>query len=165
MAARFQRRGLWLLPLVTAWICFPLMPGPAAAASDTVPELTGNGTLGETVSNDGKIVLEFSKGEEEVIELEQSRNPDFTDPVVRYRGPQQASVLTGLAEGDYYFRIRTVREDGTSAWSDPVHLRVEYMDRRQLVVLLVTGFAMVAATAVAVIHGGVRNFKSESAAS
>lgn len=139
-------------------IILPVLPFVALAPTLALaaPALTGNGSSSHAIVNDGKIVLDYSKEPDAVIELHQAPTAGFSESRVRYRGADSATVLTGLAEGDYYFRIRAVDEGGEQPWSNVVHVDVEYMDRNQLWVLLVTGFTVVALTAGAILIGSRR---------
>jgi hypothetical protein len=88
--------------------------------------------------------------EGEQVVLEQSDNPDFKQPVVRYHGPQPASVLTGLPEGTHYFRLRLV---SSGTWSEPLATTVRFVPRGQLFLLLGAGAAVVALTVSTIIVG------------
>lgn len=143
-------------------------------SADEVPTLRSPGTAsGETAtSEDAKIVLTWGFEREEPegdavefveidglrFELEQAREPEFPGAVTRYRGPDQTSVLTGLAEGEYYFRVRLNPEDGEAgAWSETLAAEVDYFPRWQVFLLVGIGFAVVAATVAAVLHGHFRS--------
>ena len=90
--------------------------------------------------------------------LEQSNEPAFTNAHVRYQGPDTASVLTGLREGNYYFRVREIDADGTqSAWSEPLAVEVHYLDRSTLILLLSIGAIVAGSTIVAIITGFLKN--------
>ncbi len=90
--------------------------------------------------------------------LEQATRADFADARLRYEGPDPASVLTGLREGDYHFRVRATGPDGESGpWSEPLVLHVEFMGRRTLTLLLVTGGLVATMTIVAIISGFLKN--------
>ncbi len=90
--------------------------------------------------------------------LEQSSTPDFSDPKLRYEGPDPASVLTGLREGQYHFRVRAIdSEDQPGAWSEPLVLHVEFMAPGQLAFLLVVGGVVACSTIAAIITGFLKN--------
>ena len=65
-------------------------------------------------------------------------------------------MLTGLAEGDYYFRIRDVGSGDPNLWSNVVHVQVAFMERSKVVLLLVTGAVVVLFTASAILFGQKR---------
>ena len=101
--------------------------------------------------------LEFADSVRKKFELEQSTSPEFPSATVRYQGPNQTSVLTGLAEGDYYFRVRAYDDrDTPGAWSEPLHVQVAFMPRWQVLSWVVAGFTVVAITVVAILYGHFR---------
>jgi len=64
--------------------------------------------------------------------LQVAGRADFADARERYRGPHRASVLSGLPEGPYWFRVCCERP-GTSGtcgeWSKPVSTKIAYHSR------------------------------------
>ncbi|BCX50011.1 conserved hypothetical protein [Haloferula helveola] len=122
---------------------------------------------GLRVSDDGTVDLSWSvPGANAPAEadpaltylLEQSPDAAFSESKVRYEGPDMASVLTGLREGEYHFRVRAVDSQGeASPWSEPLVLNVKFMDRGQLTLLLVTGALVATMTVVAIISGFLKN--------
>lgn len=119
--------------------------------------------LSEAPSDDGSITLLWEKPETLEVVVEQADSPDFENAVVRYRGADSASVLTGLQGGVYYFRIAEAgaAEAGADRWSDPLEVRVEYIGRSRLVMLLLVGGLVVLATAGAIIGGSLLNRDGE----
>ncbi|WP_193214631.1 fibronectin type III domain-containing protein [Luteolibacter marinus] len=86
--------------------------------------------------------------------MQQSTAPTFSLADARYEGPDTASVLSGFREGDYHFRVRAITPAGEAGpWSDTLTLRVHFMDRRTLFLLLGTGFTVAALTIGAIVHG------------
>ncbi len=77
--------------------------------------------------------------------------------MVRYSGGDEGSVLTGLAEGTHYFRIRAVDAEGLpGAWSQPLEARVVFMDRHHLGRFLGLGGLVVILTVGTILHGHFR---------
>lgn len=108
-------------------------------------------------SVDGTVTLSWPEPTEgREVELQQSSTENFTDPLERYRGGDAGSVVTGLAEGEHYFRVRAVNANGVaSAWSEPVQVEVTFMDRSRLFLLLSLGGLVVAMTICTIIAGYV----------
>jgi len=94
--------------------------------------------------------LKWSNPDEIETVLEQGLDAEFTSPVARYTGRDVSSVLSGLAEGDHYFRIG-VKDGGK--WSAPVKVKVEFFPRDRLVLLLVLGGVVVLSTIGAILVG------------
>lgn len=108
---------------------------------------------GLIVSDDGTIDLHWSGAGTE-FELEQATDASFSDAHVRYRGPDNESVLTGLSDGIYHFRIRDAASED---WSEPLVLHVKSMNRGTLFLLLGTGAFVALSTGAAIIHGFLRS--------
>ncbi len=92
------------------------------------------------------------------VELQQSDRADFADFSIRYLGRDAGSVITGLPEGAHYFRLRALNELGEgSAWSEPLQVNVQFMDRGHLFGLLSLGGAVVLLTIGAIVTGFLRH--------
>ena len=64
------------------------------------------------------------------------------------------SIVTGLPEGRFYYRVRQISGDGAAgSWSDTLTLKVKYPDRRTVAILLSLGLIVFIGTSVAVIAG------------
>lgn len=109
----------------------------------------------DTVSEDGVVALGWSDagapGDE--FELQQASDPGFSDVKTRYEGPDRGSVITGLAEGEYFFRVRTA---GAGAWSPPVKVTVKYMGMGLVWTLMGVGIVVFIATVGAILRGHFR---------
>jgi hypothetical protein len=66
------------------------------------------------------------------FELQHARNASFGDAKLRYRGPHQASMLSGLPDGTHYFRVRSLGKGGQplASWSKPASFVVAHHSRR-----------------------------------
>ncbi len=113
--------------------------------------------------------LEWTAGadddEELHFELRQSGGPDFADPRVRYEGPDRATFLAGLPEGDHYFQIRAKTPDADSAgpWSDSFHLTIQYQSLTLAWFLFGVGAVVFLATLVLVVAGSTKARREEKA--
>lgn len=106
------------------------------------------------VSDNGALTLAWQKDEASAVEVQRAGDAAFTKPQTVYRGTDAGTVVSGLAEGSHWFRIRL---DGASAWSSPLQVEVEFFPRQHLFLLLGTGGIVVIATLTAIIAG---HFKS-----
>lgn len=113
------------------------------------PQFSNHDNLSNSVISDGAITLEWNS--ERSIVLEHARSKEFTKPWVRYRGDDQSSVLTGLAEGEHFFRIKEEGED--TSWSRVLPVQVEFVDLTLMYFLLAVGGAVSLLTVGAIIHG------------
>lgn len=105
----------------------------------------------ETVSEDGVVGFAWEEPAETTdFELQQATAADFSDAKVRYHGPDRGSVITGLGEGTYFFRVRA---EGSKTWSAPVKVEVRYMDMGLVWALMGVGVFMFGATVTAIVRG------------
>ena len=111
-------------------------------------------------TNSGSIKLgwhsQVTSGDTAIVEFELQRalRSDFSDAKPYYRGPDLATYISGLANGQYYFRIREV--DGNRAlsrWSDPVEVIVEHHSLKLAFTLFFIGAVVFALTVLVVLRG------------
>lgn len=137
-----------LLVVLGAW-CAPVS---LLAETPRFTDANGEG-VSEVKSNNGVVNLIWSSDAPEnsvEFELQQSANEDFTEPKIRYHGMQRSSILTGLPEGDHFFRLRVKDAD---TWSAPLKLEVRFISRGQMFGLLAVGFLVTALTVGAILAG------------
>lgn len=61
------------------------------------------------------------------FELQQATDEQFQSVNTLYRGPDRASVISGMVNGDYYYRLRLIESNtASSAWSKSVLVRVRH---------------------------------------
>ncbi len=72
--------------------------------------------------------------------------------VLQYRGPDLACFVTGLEEGEHYFRVR--QSGGT--WSEPVAVTVKFPPLSQVLIGLVSGALLLIITVAAIVIGYYR---------
>ena len=114
-----------------------------------VPKFSNHDNLSNSVISDGAITLEWNS--EGIIVLEHARSKEFAKPWLRYRGDDQSSVLTGLAEGEHFFRIKEEGEE--TSWSKVLPVQVEFVDLTLMYFLLAVGSAVSLLTVGAIIYG------------
>ncbi len=134
-----------LVPIVT-W-CLAAGSGDANGQ----PVIEAEGDEAEQVTDEGKVALRWS-GDAPFI-LQRSPEPGFSAPKVLYEGPEQATYITGLTEGEWFFRTG----DASGVWSEPVRVEVRYVERGRVITLMFTGGIVFVATVGAVIQGYWRN--------
>ncbi len=118
----------------------------------------GEALVGSVRSEDGVIHLRWSReGADGDFLLEQSPSAGFAEPAIRYAGPDGETVLTGLPEGDHYFRVRV---SGAPEWSEPLLVEVRYISEGRLFALLSLGFAVAALTVAAILTGHAKSLRS-----
>ena len=86
-------------------------------------------------------------------QLQRANDPRFMEPVTIYEGPDRASVVSGLADQVYFFRVR---EQHSPAWSAPVRVEVKHHPLARAFGFFSLG-AIVFAVMLGVLLTGVRN--------
>jgi len=113
--------------------------------------------LEKSVSDDGAVTLTWDKEPSATIILQRDRSAAFTDPLVLYEGSDNGSVITGLEEGEHFFRIGS----SEGKFSEPLRIRVEFVSRVQLIILLSLGAVVVLATVLAIVLGHLGTRRTE----
>jgi len=78
---------------------------------------------------EGYISLSWEAGEgHTVYELQSVCSGAFSDTVSRYQGPDTTSFISGLEDGDHYFRVRArhTESENWGPWSDPIIVPVRH---------------------------------------
>ncbi len=112
------------------------------------------------LADEGKVLLEWQLPEGSPasvpfqFQLEQSLQPDFTEPAMRYEGIDRATFVTGLAKGNYYYRVRVLSDsEGSGAWSKVVEVNVEFVSTTLVVTLFSIGLGVFVMTVVSILKG------------
>ena len=101
---------------------------------------------------------------EAVFELQEAARRTFRDPQQLYRGEDLARVLSGRPNGEYFYRIRAISQDGTPGpWSKTVHVRVDYLPLSRAFTFFGMGALAFLATLFVILHG-LRRVAREQAA-
>lgn len=102
-------------------------------------------------------VVPDSAQEPAAYELQGSRTPDFPNPLTYYSGVDVRSFLSGLAEGSYFFRVRSLSEAaGPGMWSEVLAVEVDYVDQWKVFVLMAVGLVCLIATVFIILRGSLR---------
>jgi len=131
--------------------------------------VTAHGVFGATVfttsntnlltSEEGKVALQWSRSESAPetnveFQLQQSDTAGFSDPKTLYEGPDRGTVVTGLPEGEYFYRVRAVeRARSNSPWSGTLTVKVQYPDRKTVAALMILGMGVFIGTVTAIVVG------------
>jgi hypothetical protein len=125
-----------------------LLVAPAAFAGNPSLELS------PTTSTDGVAQLTWESPGDAEVTLQSSMNRDFARPKILYVGRDGATTLTGLSDGDYFYRvgIDSGKADGTQ-WSDVVHLEVRHHPMSRAWLFFSVGVLVFAGVLIMVVAG------------
>jgi hypothetical protein len=84
------------------------------------------------------------------FELQQALNADFSDALTLYTGHDTATVLSGLADGIFFYRVRHENETN---WSQTVKVEVQHHPLTRAFGFFTLGAVMFFATLVVLIKG------------
>ncbi len=150
-AAIYFPRSILLIPAIAFFIGGVISSADARETSFVSPGQA------ESVNGEGVVTLTWkTEGEAEGLdyELQQSEDADFSETITRYRGPDLGSVLTGFREGEYHFRVRETGQE--AAWSAPVSVKIAYMEKSRVILLLWLGGLVFTATVSTLLIGHFR---------
>jgi hypothetical protein len=123
------------------------------AAHDRAVLLTSNTEL----ANAGFFTLNWRGAPGARYELQAARTPRFRRATVIYHGRDTARVMSGLADGKYYYRVRA--SEAASAWSEPVAVTVEHHPQSRAMAFFGAGLIVFVATAALIVSGARRTRK------
>jgi hypothetical protein len=117
-------------------------------------------------SSDGTFTLEWNqKTPENGPAYEVQQDPPDGEPFIVTVGKASKTVISGMAEGEHVFRLRTISDDGHSEWSQPVTVTSKYPETWLVNTLLILGGIVVLATIGGIVHGFLTTRDSSDEAS
>lgn len=103
-------------------------------------------------------------GEDVTYQLQQASERDFADAQVRYAGPDLGSFISGLTDGETYFRVRAVDPvSGPGPWSGVLVVEVRYPSFGLVIPLMAGGCLMLAILVFTLITGSRKASGKEAA--
>lgn len=85
--------------------------------------------------------------------LEESTDPSFTQSTILYEGPDTATLISGRADGTYYYRIRFIQDDTESGWSNVTRVEVSHHPLSRAFMFFTLGAIVFIATLAVVVLG------------
>jgi hypothetical protein len=127
---------------------------PFVTTAEEVPVLS----ISPMQSSDGKATINWSQPDGALIDIQKSRDKAFVVKTNLYRGQDNATVVTGLGNGEYHFRGRFVYPDKQSSpWSNPVKLSVEHHSLTRALSFFALGALVFIATLLLIFVGARRH--------
>ncbi|MBD3403989.1 hypothetical protein GF420_13945 [candidate division GN15 bacterium] len=129
----------------------PMPPIPTPSFDMSLDHATSSGTIRLLWSVDTLESLPDSLH----FELQQASDSLFRSVKTRYTGPDMATYISGLKDGKYYFRVRTVDQTDaqTSPWSQMMEVTVEHHSLNLALTLAGLGGVVFLLTVAVVVYG------------
>lgn len=149
----FKNAVSGLLFVLATTIVF-LLPGFQAFSSDVeTPEFD---VPSEVSTNSGYKKIDWGDNTEDMdltYQLQQSESKDFKNAKTLYKGKDRATFVSGLPNGNYYYRVRAFKGQQKSDWSNTVVLRVKHYSLKLAFLLAAIGIVVFLLTVYIIIHG------------
>lgn len=87
------------------------------------------------------------------VEIEEASDADFINADKIFPGSDNATVISGKPDGDWYYRARRVDNSNTGDWSDTIQVTVKHHSIERALGFFLAGFIMFIATCWLVIRG------------
>lgn len=149
------------------FVAYCILPSPSylSAQQIPVPQFEGPQT---TVSDAGHVRLvwlsdaDLEQREDIQFELQQATDEEFETARTIYTGPDLASFISGLPNGDFFFRVRALVDNGNRAgsWSEPITVKVQHHSLKLAFTLFALGAIVFIATAAMIVTGNRNSEKS-----
>lgn len=123
----------FLLPVIFLVIACAPWKTPLAA-QNSAPRLSSD----TNIATAGYFQLSWETDADRV-ELQESAQPDFTNPETMYTGPDRAAVVSGKKDGTWYYRIRALDIPRAGPWSEPVAVEVKHHSINRALIFLSLG--------------------------
>jgi len=101
------------------------------------------------LSTAGYFQLSWQDDTGQSFQLQQAPHPTFEDAVTLYDGSDRATVISGLPNGDYFYRVRS--DDGL--WSDTLKVSVKHHSLAKALGFFGLGAVMFIVMVVLLING------------
>jgi hypothetical protein len=149
------RRFLFYVLLFTTAICRAQQPVP-------VFNLPADNT---SEAGHIKLVWDIAGTQPEafIYELQHASDSSFLHPESAYEGPDKATFISGLPDGQYYYRVRAKVDGEVSDWSAPIAVQVQHHSLALALSLAGVGVVVFLMT-VGVVVVGVRKSKIDEKA-
>lgn len=86
--------------------------------------------------------------------LQEASDPEFSQTSILYEGPDTATLISGRADGTYYYRIRySDQADDAGTWSNVTRVEVAHHPLSRAFMFFALGAIVFIATLVVVVMG------------
>lgn len=116
----------------------------------SVPEYTKSGFF--------KLSWAIENKKDVIFRVIESQDPAFENYKVKYEGPDLATFVSGLPDGEYYYRVRAISGESSwkSDWSKTLNVTVEHHSLRLAMTLMVIGAVVFISTVGLILYGNTK---------
>jgi hypothetical protein len=133
---------------VPALLLACLLTATSGQAQSPVPHLSSN----SDIATAGFFRLSWETDAAQV-ELQEANNDTFSQAHTYYKGADRAAVVSGKANGTWYYRIRAIDEGQAGPWSSALLVTVAHHSLSRALLFFAVGLLVFVAIAVVVIRG------------
>lgn len=131
--------------------CSLMLSASCVFAADSPPQLKAN----TRIASAGFYRLAWQSGNIPV-ELQESTDRSFNQPVTIYSGLDQATLISGKPNGTWFYRIRFNHDNEADSWSSPLSVIVTHHSLGRAIVFFCLGL-FVFISIVFIVSRGARN--------
>jgi hypothetical protein len=143
---RISPASVFLLTLMLTLFGLPL--GASAVPDLGAPRLS----VDNSVATAGFYSLSWET-EAAQVELQEANGAGFVHPATTYTGPDRATVISGKPNGTWFYRIRTLDNQRTGPWSEPLTVTVAHHSLTRAFLFLGLGVIVFIATVLMIVRG------------
>ena len=144
--------------LLLAALLLPVQAARAEPGSPAASPASGwSLTSSPAQSSDGVYQLVWEGAGEGDLQLEEAPSERFAQPRVVYRGPDRATVVSGRADGEYHYRLRTLDGDTPGEPLAYTTVTVGHHSLARALSFFAAGLFVFVATIVLVLRGSGRS--------
>ncbi len=111
-----------------------------------------------TNSTTGYFQLSWQGGQQFVVQQSDTENFSYSKTI--YQGEDTATSMTGLSDGNYYYRVGTKnKSDSTINWSKPIRVDVAHHSLSRALLFFAMGASVFIAILVAVYLGNKKYYR------
>ena len=129
-----------------------LLAGLVAAASGQAQSLAPRLSSDSDIATAGFFRLSWETDAAQV-ELQEANDAAFSHAHTYYKGADRAAVVSGKANGTWYYRIRAIDEGQAGPWSSALLVTVAHHSLSRALLFFAVGLLVFVAIAVVVIRG------------
>jgi len=136
------------LPIIALFILAGLLLAGTAVSASPAPVLSSDSEISTT----GFFHLKWLTDAQQ-IQLQEASDNAFTNPADIYLGSDEASLISGKKDGQWYYRARNILNTQPGPWSNTVKVTVKHHDLIRALMFFTLGLAIFISLTLLIILG------------